>query len=74
MRRSITKSEEYVRQTVNGEKVATNAVEGFFSLIKRVNYGVYHHWSRTHLYLYLTEFSFRYYGRKQRRASCCRRI
>ncbi len=40
--------------------VTTNTVEGFFSLIKRGIYGVYHNVSREHLQRYIDEFEFRY--------------
>jgi len=38
----------------------TNTVEGFFAIIKRGIYGVYHHVSQEHLKRYLCEFDFRY--------------
>jgi hypothetical protein len=44
--------------------VTTNTVEGFFSLLKRGIYGVYHNVSREHLQRYLDEFEFRYNHRK----------
>ena len=44
--------------------VTTNTVEGFFSLLKRGIYGVYHNVSRKHLQRYLDEFEFRYNHRK----------
>lgn len=50
---------EYVR----GE-VTTNAVEGYFGLLKRGINGIYHHVSREHLHRYLSEFDFRYNRRK----------
>ena len=46
---------EYVRGTVS-----TNAVEGFFSLLKRGINGVYHHVGKGHLGRYCDEFAFRY--------------
>lgn len=54
---------EYVR-TENGEKISTNTVEGYFSILKRGNYGVYHHWSRKYMAQYLREFDWRYNVRK----------
>lgn len=54
---------EYVRLE-NGEKISTNTVEGFFSILKRGNIGVYHHWSRKYMDLYLMEFDWRYNVRK----------
>src|SRR5215212_1084549 len=38
----------------------TNTVEGYFSILKRGIYGVYHHVSQEHLKRYLVEFDFRY--------------
>jgi transposase-like protein len=52
-------ADEYVRGDVH-----TNTVEGFFSLLKRGIFGVYHHVSPQHLQRYLTEFDFRYSLRK----------
>ena len=40
--------------------VSTNAVEGFFSLLKRGINGTFHHVSRKHLHRYCSEFAFRY--------------
>ena len=42
----------------------TQTIEGFFSILKRGINGVYHHVSRKHLDRYLSEFDFRYNGRK----------
>ena len=38
----------------------TNTAEGYFSILKRGIYGVYHHVSAEHLKRYLGEFDFRY--------------
>ena len=46
---------EYVRGDVH-----TNTIEGYFSILKRGIYGVYHHVSQQHLKRYLGEFDFRY--------------
>jgi transposase-like protein len=46
---------EYVRGDAT-----TNAVEGFFSLLKRGIYGTFHSVSAHHLHRYLNEFSFRH--------------
>jgi transposase-like protein len=46
---------EYVRGDAH-----TNTVEGYFSILKRGIYGVYHHVSQEHLKRYLCEFDFRY--------------
>jgi len=46
---------EYVRGDAH-----TNTIEGFFSILKRGIYGVYHHVSQQHLKRYLAEFDFRY--------------
>jgi hypothetical protein len=48
-------AKEYVR----GDAY-TNTVEGYFSILKRGIYGVYHHVSEEHLKRYLAEFDFRY--------------
>lgn len=53
----------YEKEYVRGE-VTTNAVEGFFSLLKRGINGTFHHVSREHLHRYLAEFDFRYNARK----------
>ncbi len=52
---------EYVR---HGGFTHTNTVEGYFSLLKRGIYGVYHHVSSAHLKRYVGEFDFRYNTRK----------
>ncbi len=57
------KQREYVKRTENGEKVTTNTVEGYFSILKRGAHGVYHHMSKRHLHRYLREFDFRYNAR-----------
>jgi hypothetical protein len=44
--------------------VHTNTVEGFFSLLKRGIFGVFHHVSKEHLARYCDEFSFRYSARQ----------
>jgi transposase-like protein len=59
--------ENGVYRTVGMEgtvKVTTNTIESYFSLLKRGNYGVYHHWSRKYLTQYLREFDWRYNVRK----------
>jgi transposase-like protein len=55
---------EYARREADGTVVTTNTVEGYFSLLKRGNYGVYHHWSQKFLGQYLREFDWRYNARK----------
>jgi transposase-like protein len=52
--------DEYVRGDAS-----TNTVEGFFSILKRGVYGVYHHVSEAHLHRYLAEFDFRYSNREK---------
>ena len=54
---------EYVRRE-NGVWISTNSVESYFALLKRGNYGVYHHWSKKYLGQYLREFDWRYNVRK----------
>jgi len=54
---------EYVRR--EGETViSTNAVEGYFGILKRGINGVYHHVGKHHLHRYLSEFDFRYNARE----------
>jgi transposase-like protein len=56
--------DEYARR--EGDRViTTNAVEGFFSILKRGVYGVYQHVSEAHLHRYLYEFDFRYSTRER---------
>lgn len=43
--------------------ITTNAVEGYFSILKRGLGGIYHNVSSKHLPLYLNEFSWRYNNR-----------
>ncbi len=52
-----------LRQHVNGP-VHTNAIEGYFSLLKREITGIFHHVSQKHLSRYLSEFDFRYNMRR----------
>lgn len=51
-------AEEYVRGDAH-----TNTAEGYFSILKRGIYGVYHHVSEAHLHRYLAKFDFRYSNR-----------
>ena len=53
------KREEYVRGDVY-----TNTLEGYYSIFKRGMRGTYQHCSESHLQRYVTEFDFRYNGRK----------
>jgi hypothetical protein len=41
----------------------TNTVEGFFSMLKRGVFGIYHHVSPKHLHRYCEEFAYRYNSR-----------
>ncbi|WP_046759229.1 IS1595 family transposase [Kordia jejudonensis] len=50
-------------QYVNG-RVHTNTIEGFWSLLKRGIFGIYHFTSKKHLQMYVDEFVFRYNSRK----------
>jgi transposase-like protein len=52
-------TDEYVRGEVH-----TNTVEGFFSLLSRSIYGIYHQVSKKHLIRYCQESGFRYETRK----------
>ena len=64
------KRKQYVKWTETGEKVTTNTVEGYFSILKRGVHGIYHHISRRHLHRYLSEFDFRYNARNVTDAEC----
>jgi len=48
----------------NGAVISSNAVESFFSQLKRSLDGTHHHVSRKHLARYLGEFDFRHSTRK----------
>jgi len=50
-------------QYVNG-RVHTNTIEGFWSILKRGIFGIYHFTSKKHLQMYVDEFVFRYNTRK----------
>lgn len=52
-------AKQYVK-FVDAQKVTTNTVEGYFSILKRGINGVYQHVGRQHLHRYLSEFDFRY--------------
>jgi hypothetical protein len=47
-------------ETFTEEKVHTNTIEGYFSIVKRGIYGVYQRVSEAHLHRYLNESNFRY--------------
>lgn len=51
---------EYVKGRIH-----TNTIEGFWSLLKRGIYGIYHFTSEKHLQMYVDEFVFRYNTRGQ---------
>src|ERR1700731_690347 len=51
----VHSQKEYVRGDVH-----TNTVEGYFSILKRGVFDVFHHVSEAHLHRYLNEFDFRY--------------
>lgn len=55
------KIEEYVRGAFH-----TNTIEGFWSILKRGIYGIYHNVSPKHLQRYCDEFSYRYNTRKDK--------
>jgi transposase-like protein len=56
-------AKEYVRHE-DGLTITTNTIESYFAIIKRGNYGIYHHWDRKYMDQYLREFDFRYNVRK----------
>jgi transposase-like protein len=55
----VHSANEYVRYGY----IHTNTVEGYFSILKRGIFGVYHHVSEAHLQRYLHELDFRYTNR-----------
>ena len=48
---------------LEGRKIHTNTVEGFYSIFKRGMKGVYQHCGKQHLHRYAAEFDFRYNNR-----------
>jgi hypothetical protein len=56
----IHSAEEYVRGDAH-----VNTAEGYFAILKRGIYGIYHHVSEAHLHRYLAEFDFRYNNRSK---------
>jgi transposase-like protein len=56
-------AKQYVKFVDGVQKVTTNTVEGYFSILKRGITGVYQHVGRQHLHRYLSEFDFRYNAR-----------
>ena len=56
-------AKEYVRRE-GAEIITTNSVEGYFALVKRGNFGIYHHWSKKYLGQYLREFDWRFNVRR----------
>ena len=54
---------EYARHE-DGLTITTNTVEGYFSIIRRGIYGIFHHVSAQYLDQYLREFDYRYNVRK----------
>ena len=52
-------AKEYARME-GGECISTNSVESFFAMVKRGDFGVYHHWEHKYLGQYLREFDWRY--------------
>ena len=55
-------------QYVDG-RIHTNTIEGFWSLLKRGIFGIYHFTSKKHLQRYVDEFVFRYNTRKETEGS-----
>jgi len=54
--------EEYVSK--QDATIHINTAEGYFSILKRGVYGVFHHVSEAHLHRYLSEFDFRFNTRE----------
>ncbi len=64
-RESVVHSKkEWVKTNYYREKIHTNTVENFWSVMKRGVYGIYHQISYKHLQRYCDEFSYRYNNRK----------
>jgi len=68
-----TLGQDYKHETVNHSKreyvrgdVYTNTVEGFFGLLKRGIFGIYHSVSPKHLHRYCNEFAYRWNIRKEK--------
>jgi transposase-like protein len=60
-------SHEYVNHSANEyvrDGFHTNTIEGYWSILKRGIYGIYHQTSKKHLHRYCSEFAFRYNTRK----------
>lgn len=55
---------EWAKTTITGERIHTNHVENFWSVMKRGVYGIYHQISYKHLQAYCNEFSYRYNSRE----------
>jgi len=55
--------DEYKRVHLQADAY-TNTLEGYYSIFKRGMIGTYQHCSESHLQRYVTEFDFRYNGRK----------
>lgn len=53
------------KQYVNASGFSTNAIENYWSILKRGIYGIYHQVSVKHCQLYLDEFSFRFNSREE---------
>jgi transposase-like protein len=56
----VHSADEYVRGDAH-----VNTAEGYFAILKRGIYGIYHHVSEAHLHRYLAEFDFRYSNRSK---------
>lgn len=64
-------SADYIHQRINHSKkiyadgdIHVNTIEGFWSLLKRGIYGIYHKASQKHIHRYCSEFAFRYKTRE----------
>jgi hypothetical protein len=55
---------EYARTEPDGRIATTNAIEGFWSMLRRGLDGIYHSVSEKHLDRYLAEFEFRHNHRE----------
>lgn len=52
--------ENFRKKTESGLDIHTNTAESFNALLKRGHYGIYHKFSKKHLFRYCDELTFRW--------------